>query len=103
SSTAGAIVGVQFVLDGVNLGAEDTVSPYSINWDTTTATPGTHFLSAIARDTLGNTNSASSRMVSIDTTAPTVSMTAPLNGDSVGGVSVVLAVHACLHIGVLRV
>ena len=28
--------GVQFKLDGANLGAEDTTAPYSIVWDTTT-------------------------------------------------------------------
>ena len=28
------VVGVQFLLDGANLGAEDTSSPYSISWNT---------------------------------------------------------------------
>jgi len=32
------VVGVQFKVDGVNLGAEDTTSPYSFTWDTTAAT-----------------------------------------------------------------
>src|SRR5207245_1500679 len=31
------VVGVQFRLDGANFGAEDTTAPYSIAWDTTTA------------------------------------------------------------------
>ena len=31
------VVGVQFRLDGANLGAEDTTAPYSIAWNTTTA------------------------------------------------------------------
>src|SRR5204863_7801866 len=31
------VVGVQFKLDGANLGAEDSTSPYSTAWDTTTA------------------------------------------------------------------
>jgi PKD repeat protein len=31
-----AVAGVQFQLDGVNLGAEDTASPYGVSWDTTT-------------------------------------------------------------------
>ena len=30
-----AVTGVQFKLDGANLGAEDTTSPYSVTWDTT--------------------------------------------------------------------
>ena len=55
---SGTIAGVQFLLDGVNVGAEDTSSPYSISWNTTTATNGTHFLTAVARDTTGGTATA---------------------------------------------
>ena len=40
------VAGVQFLLDGVNLGAEDTSSPYSVSWNTATATIGTHTLTA---------------------------------------------------------
>ena len=29
------VVGVQFLLDGVNLGTEDVAAPYSISWNTT--------------------------------------------------------------------
>src|SRR6476620_1752152 len=35
-----AVVGVQFKLDGVNLGAEDTAAPYSVSWNTATAALG---------------------------------------------------------------
>ena len=31
------VAGVQFLLDGANLGAEDTTAPYSVAWDTTHA------------------------------------------------------------------
>src|SRR6185295_2123415 len=31
------VAGVQFKLDGANLGAEDTSAPYSVSWDTTAA------------------------------------------------------------------
>jgi hypothetical protein len=48
------VVGVQFQLDGANLGAEDLVAPYAIQWDATTASNGVHTLKAIARDTDGN-------------------------------------------------
>jgi len=48
------VVGVQFLLDGANLGSEDTIAPYSITWDTTTVTNGTHNLAAVARDAAGN-------------------------------------------------
>ena len=45
--------GVQFTVDGVNLGAEDTQAPYSIPWDTLTVSNGSHTLRAVARDLLG--------------------------------------------------
>src|SRR5262249_10072322 len=47
------------LLDSNNLGAEDTVEPYSVNWNTATVPNGTHVLTARARDTSGNTTSAS--------------------------------------------
>jgi len=49
-----AVAGVQFKLDGINLSTEDTTSPYSVTWDTTTATDAVHTLDAVARDTAGN-------------------------------------------------
>ena len=36
------VVGVQFLLDGANLGVEDTTAPYSVAWNTVTASNGTH-------------------------------------------------------------
>jgi lysophospholipase L1-like esterase len=58
-----ALAGVQFKLDGSNLGSEDTTSPYSITWDTTSASNGSHSLTAVARDT--STNSTTSAVVSV--------------------------------------
>lgn len=52
-----AVVGVQFLLDGANLGSEDTTAPYSTSWNTTTATNGSHTLTARARDSLNQTTS----------------------------------------------
>ncbi len=67
-----AVVGVQFKLDGANLSLEDTTSPYSITWDTTSASNGSHTLTALARDAAGNqtTSSAVTVTVSNDTTPP---------------------------------
>ncbi|HXD75785.1 MAG TPA: Ig-like domain-containing protein, partial [Vicinamibacterales bacterium] len=48
------VAGVQFQLDGMPIGAEDTSAPYSIAWDTTVVTAGPHTLTAVARDTSGN-------------------------------------------------
>jgi len=64
SDTVG-VVGVQFTLDGANLGAEDTASPYSIPWNTTLATDGSHTLTAVARDAAGNTATATSVTVTV--------------------------------------
>ena len=69
--TTAALLGVQFALDGVNLGAEDTTAPYSVSWDTTTASNGAHTLSARARDGAGNV-ATSSIPVTVDNQAPTI-------------------------------
>src|SRR5205823_5843381 len=69
------VAGVQFKLDGATLGAEDSASPYSVSWDTTTATNGSHTLTAVARDAAGNTATSPGVTVTVsnDTTAPVIS------------------------------
>ena len=42
-------------VDNNPLAAEDTTSPYSVSWNTTTVANGTHTLTALARDINGNT------------------------------------------------
>ena len=64
------VVGVQFLLDGNALGTEDTTSPYSISWDSTTVANGSHTLSARARDAAGNTGTAANRTVTVSNSAP---------------------------------
>src|SRR5579872_1736279 len=87
------VMGVQFKLDGANLGAEDTSAPYSISWDTKTASNGSHTLTAVARDVLGVhwTSNAITVTVSNDTTPPAVSITAPAPGATVSGTIAVTA------------
>src|SRR5439155_5927 len=65
------VSGVQFQLDGANLGIEDTTSPYSIVWNTTTTTSGPHTLTAKARDAAGNTTISTPMNVTVDNQAPT--------------------------------
>src|SRR5207253_113914 len=48
------VAGVQFKLDGANLGAEVTTAPYTRSWTTTTTSNGAHTLTAVARDAAGN-------------------------------------------------
>jgi hypothetical protein len=68
ASDAGGVAGVQFKLDGANLGAEDTSSPYSFSWDTTTASNATHSLTATARDTSNNLATSSTITVTVSNT-----------------------------------
>lgn len=66
------VAGVQFKLDGANLGAEDTSAPYTVTWDTTTASNGAHVLRAVARDGAGNTTTSAAVTVTVSNTAPPV-------------------------------
>src|SRR5437867_1409588 len=71
------VAGVQFKLDGNNLGAEDTSAPYSVPWNTTTASNGSHTLTAVAREGLLGTLWTSDPVtvtVSNDITRPTVTI-----------------------------
>ena len=91
-----AVAGVQFTLDGANLGAEDTSAPYSTSWNTTTASNGAHTLRAIARDAAGNSTTSAAVGVTVanpvpDTTPPTVAVSAPAAGASVSGTTPVSA------------
>jgi hypothetical protein len=61
-----AVSGVQFLLDGNNLGSEDTTSPYSLTWDSTTVANGAHSLSARARDGAGNVRTATAVSVTVN-------------------------------------
>ncbi|HEX5774489.1 MAG TPA: Ig-like domain-containing protein [Candidatus Paceibacterota bacterium] len=69
-----AVVGVTFKLDtNTVIGAEDMAAPYSILWDSTGASDGSHTLVAVARDTSGNLATSSAVTVTVDNTAPIIS------------------------------
>src|SRR5436309_6359740 len=71
--------GVQLKLDGTNLGAEDTTAPYSVPWDTTTASNGSHTLTAVARDSLGVLWTSDPVTVAVSN-PPTISSFTPASG-----------------------
>jgi outer membrane protein assembly factor BamB len=56
ATDSSGVAGVQFLLDSTSLGSEDTASPYSMSWNTSTASNGAHTLGARARDGAGSTN-----------------------------------------------
>ena len=76
ASDASGVAGVQFRVDGANVGPEDTAAPFEASWDTATVAAGSHVLTAVARDAAGN--SATSASVSVvvggaDQTPPVIS------------------------------
>jgi hypothetical protein len=50
------VAGVQFLLNGVNMGTPVTTAPYSVAWNTASVSEGTYRLTAVARDYAGNAN-----------------------------------------------
>ena len=72
------VAGMQFKLDGANLGAEDTSAPYSVTLNTTTLSNGPHTLTAVARDAAGNQTTAVAVNASVANTGglPAVTVTA---------------------------
>jgi hypothetical protein len=64
------VAGVQFKVDGVNVGAEDTSAPYSASWNTTTVPNGSHTLTAVARDSAGNYTTSAARTVTVSNSSP---------------------------------
>ncbi len=63
AADAGGVAGVQFLVDGTPMGAEDTTSPYSVSWNTTTAANGAHTIAARARDATGNSATSTALIV----------------------------------------
>jgi hypothetical protein len=63
------VVAVRFKIDGINLG-EVTRPPYTMTWDTTSVTDGTHTVTAVARDAAGNVTRSRKVRVSVANTQP---------------------------------
>jgi len=73
------VAGVQFKLDGTNLGAQVTTPPYAVTWNTAATADGAHVLTAVARDAAGNMATSAGVTVTaanargIDVTSPLIS------------------------------
>lgn len=84
------VAGVQFLVDGAAVGAEDTAAPYQLSWNSAAVADGSHRIAARARDAAGNR--ATSAEISIvvrnapaDTVPPSVSITEPAAGAIASG------------------
>lgn len=64
------IAGVQFRIDGLNVGNEVTIAPYNFNWDSSTVTNTTHTITALARDINGLTQTSSPVSVTVNNSLP---------------------------------
>jgi aryl-phospho-beta-D-glucosidase BglC (GH1 family) len=91
TTTGGGILGVQFVLDGTNLGSEDTTSPYSMSWNTTSVSNGTHALKARIRTSSTTIESAVVNVNVQNVAPPTIAISAPTNNTTVSGTTTVSA------------
>lgn len=88
SSTAvspASIASVQFYLDGSPLGSVVTSSPYTISWNTGTATNASHTLYALATDNYSNTATSTSITVTVANQAVLSVPTSTLSFSAVHG------------------
>lgn len=68
-ATASDSVGIQkvdFYVDGTTLIGTDTTSPYSMDWNSGTASNGSHTLTARATNNYGNTNTSAPVSITLD-------------------------------------
>ena len=64
-----AVVGVQFKVDGANIGPADTTAPYSTLWSSINVPNGTHTLTAVARDMRLNASPSQAVVVNVNNQA----------------------------------
>jgi hypothetical protein len=95
------VASVQFLVDGA-LQATVTTAPYQWSWDTTKVATGSHSVEALATDGAG-LMANNSRMVTVDNTPPTVSLTGPAAGANVSGNVQMTAAAADVGSGVAKV
>jgi hypothetical protein len=86
-----AVAGVQFQVDGANVGQEVLMGPYSTIWDTALSRNGVHTLQAIARDWVGNTATSTVEVTVANTFSdpPTDSLVAAYAFDEGSGTTTV--------------
>jgi hypothetical protein len=98
------IASVQLQVDGVNVGAADTSSPYDFSWNSASVANGTHVLAAVAIDASGVSATSPSITVTVSNSvsAPTVSITSPANGATVSG-TITVSANASSSIGIASV
>lgn len=99
---------VEFYVDGT-LRSTDTVSPYTVSFDTTALTNASHSFTARAYDAANNNTNSAAVSATVnnvaapsDTTAPNVSITNPAAGETIRDTAL-LSANATDNVGVTRV
>jgi len=70
ASDPNGVAGVQFKVDGANVGTEVTATPYQTSWNTSSVPNGTHSVSATLRSTTGATITSQPVTISVNNVAP---------------------------------
>jgi peptidoglycan/xylan/chitin deacetylase (PgdA/CDA1 family) len=70
ATDAQGITSVQYKLDGANLGSAVTTAPYSLSWNTTTATNASHTLTAVATNTAKLSTTSAAVSVTVNNPVP---------------------------------
>jgi len=89
---ASGVAGVIFEMDGAAIGAEDVAAPWSYAWDTSAVAPGSHLVTVVVRDTVGNAARSDTVPVVVGSIAPPPPPPPPVNhnpvaaGDSLASV-----------------
>jgi hypothetical protein len=79
ASSSVTIIGVQYQLDGASVGPLFREAPYTLFWDTSLASNGSHTLTAVAKDISASTATSSSIAVTILNNSSTVVNLTPGN------------------------
>jgi hypothetical protein len=81
------VVGVQFRVEGTNIGPEDQAPPYAVSWNTLGVSNGSHVVRAIARDLAGNrgADSVTVTVANVIPPPPTDHLAAAYAFDETGG------------------
>jgi glucose/arabinose dehydrogenase len=88
AADTGAIVDVQFKVDGVDIGAADPSSPYAVSWNTALVANGTRALTAVARDSAGNTTTSAALSVTVSNWTPPSGLVAAYTFEAGSGTTV---------------
>jgi hypothetical protein len=88
ASSNTTVSGVQLLLDGAPLGSVLTIPPYTLDWNTNSATNGAHALVAQATDVSGNVANSIPVALTVGNTIsndPSVSITSPASNTTISG------------------